>query len=314
MNFLPVLIPTLLLLLAVPVPAETTLTPAEITEKCQECHGEENLFGGGDDGSLHELTVEKEVFDASVHGKKFECTDCHFNAGWRTHPASGFDNPECAWCHTRGQPTAPSEIKDMLAAKRIAVPDSFLVAGDIAGSDHELEEDGASCEDCHTGHYVYASNDIRATTHPENVVITCGACHEDLISGENVLSKTMFYSVAAHRKEDLTGPYTYRNCTGCHRATLKHGLYPPEAVNYRCAECHAFPSEQTYMESKTGALRRPFHTASMAGPVKVWSALLNIFGGLTFLTVAGALVITAVLKSDPEFTGFLKTLYPKNKK
>lgn len=314
MKLLPVLIATILLLPAASVHGLTTLPPAEITEKCLECHGKEKLYGGGDDGSLHELTVNKETFEASVHGKKFDCIDCHFTAGWRTHPASGLDNPECAWCHTKGQPAAPSEIKEMLTVKQITVPDSFLVAGEIADGIHGVEDEGASCEDCHTEHYVYPSDDLRSATHPENVAHSCGACHEELINGENMLTKTMFYSVAAHRKEDLNGPYTLRNCTGCHRPTLKHSLYEPDAPNYKCSECHHLPAGETAGDSNTGILRRPFHAASVTGPAKLWSALLNIFGGLSFAAVAGGLILFTVLKSDPEFTGFLKSLNPKKNK
>jgi len=164
---------------------------------CTDCHGVHDLRGRDDPlskvnrlrvaetcGSCHpEITKQ---YEESIHGRAVQagigdsptCTDCH-GEHLILHP----DNPDagthasqlavdlCGDCHN----------DPVIIAKYSLRPD---VVNSYADSYHgwatrRKQSQAATCISCHSTHLVLASADPRSTVSDQNVVATCGRCHED---------------------------------------------------------------------------------------------------------------------------------------
>lgn len=167
------------------------------TAGCDDCHGTHDVRGHRDPespinrrnvsatcGECH-LEVADE-FVESIHGLALEaglddtpsCTDCHGehvilrpdDEDAATHSAN-LAIETCGGCHN--DPIIISKYN--LAG---GVVGSYLDSyhGWASRRGYELT---ANCVDCHTAHSVLPAAHPASAIHPDNVVATCGQCHED---------------------------------------------------------------------------------------------------------------------------------------
>ena len=149
---------------------------------CSDCHGAHAMIEADDDDAQTSHFHSPEV-----------CGSCHLLLfeEWKTESAHGIhwqageEGPVCTDCH------ASHEIADpTLSAARLASAancggchEEYLTT--FRDSFHGKANDlgfvsGATCADCHTPHRNLAANDPRSSVHPDNLVQTCGACHEGI--------------------------------------------------------------------------------------------------------------------------------------
>lgn len=164
---------------------------------CVSCHGSHDVKDRLDPaspifrsnipatcGQCHDSAAAE--FKESTHGAAFDrgapdapsCTDCHGDHDIRpkTDPDStlSFANittKTCPSCHAADR-----------LAKRYGVPVEKVQG--YYKSFHGLsagigDERVASCVDCHGGHKIFPSSDVRSATNPQNLAKTCGTqnCH-----------------------------------------------------------------------------------------------------------------------------------------
>jgi cytochrome b subunit of formate dehydrogenase len=150
---------------------------------CTSCHGEAHRIFAVDNsraptvrenapqmcGTCHELLFH-DWQEMSAHGMLWAeneegpvCTDCHASHGIvdPTTAASRIASPDnCGGCHD-----------EYLGSFR----DSFHGQATDLGM-HQ----GAVCADCHTPHNNLPASDPRSSVHPDNLIETCGQCHENV--------------------------------------------------------------------------------------------------------------------------------------
>ena len=149
---------------------------------CSDCHGAHRILATDNDraptsrenapemcGACHELLFH-DWQDTSAHGMAWLdgeegpiCTDCHASHQIvdPTTADSRIDSADnCGGCHD-----------DYLGSFR----DSFHGKATSLGM-HQ----GAVCADCHTPHKNLPATDPRSSVHPDNLVATCGNCHDDV--------------------------------------------------------------------------------------------------------------------------------------
>lgn len=149
---------------------------------CSDCHGGHRVYPVDNDrsptardnapemcGNCHELLFH-EWQEMSAHGMAWTesaespvCTDCHathhvVDPTTDTSRLESADN--CGGCHD-----------DYLSTFR----DSFHGQASDLGM-----ASGAVCADCHTPHKNLPASDPRSSVHPDNVVETCGQCHDNV--------------------------------------------------------------------------------------------------------------------------------------
>jgi len=138
------------------LPAEataSTVSRAHVPETCGACH---SLL-------LAQWTSE------SAHG-----------AAW---VAGSEDGPTCVDCHSSHE-----IVRATAAGRRLDLPED---CGGCHGDAYSTYRDGfhgkasdlgfatvANCSDCHTPHANLPADDPRSSVHPDNLVTTCGQCHD----------------------------------------------------------------------------------------------------------------------------------------
>jgi hypothetical protein len=148
---------------------DSPLNKIHIAETCGKCHAEISL-----------------EYNESVHGHALSdgitesptCTDCHGEHNIQTHldPESkvyATNIPKtCSECHTSEKVIGKFGLK----------PDRIETFKEsFHGIAVELgETTTANCASCHGIHNIYPKSDSRSMIHKDNVVVTCGQCHEDL--------------------------------------------------------------------------------------------------------------------------------------
>jgi cytochrome b subunit of formate dehydrogenase len=149
---------------------------------CSDCHGDHGIVPVKSDrapaahknspemcGSCHLLLLE-DWKNLSTHGERWQ---------------AGEDGPVCIDCH------ATHEIKDPTsAASRLALADNcggcheeYLTTfrDGFHGKANNLGfVSGATCADCHTPHSNLPEDDPRSSINSENLVATCGRCHDEV--------------------------------------------------------------------------------------------------------------------------------------
>lgn len=149
---------------------------------CSDCHGGHRVYAVDNDrsqtsrenapemcGSCHELLFD-EWLTMSAHGLSWEeneeapiCTDCHASHHIvdPTTAVSRIESADnCGGCH-----------EEYLSTFR----DSFHGQATNLGM-----AEGAVCADCHTPHKNLPASDPRSSVHADNLVETCGACHDNV--------------------------------------------------------------------------------------------------------------------------------------
>ena len=149
---------------------------------CSDCHGDHGILPVSSDrapaahknspemcGSCHLLLLE-DWKNLSSHGELWQ---------------AGEDGPVCIDCH------ATHAVKDPTsAASRLASADNcggcheeYLTTfrDGFHGKANDLGfVSGATCADCHTPHNNLPADDPRSSVHADNLVATCGKCHDDV--------------------------------------------------------------------------------------------------------------------------------------
>jgi predicted CXXCH cytochrome family protein len=188
-------------------------------ETCLACHGLPDQQITLPSGEILYLTVDPEIYNASVHGKAgYACVQCHTNITGYPHPKLAVSTrrevtltmyPACARCH-----------QDKYEAALDSVHQKALTSGN---------QNAAVCTDCHGAHNV-APPDQPRTRIPK----TCERCHSEIY-------KTYAQSVhgSALIGEGNPDVPTCIDCHGVHRvqgpSTSPFHLFSPQI----CARCHA---------------------------------------------------------------------------
>ncbi|MDP8208934.1 MAG: cytochrome c3 family protein [Candidatus Electryonea clarkiae] len=167
------------------------------TAVCSDCHGSHLLQSA----SNHESKINKinlantcgqchlkiaEEYKQSVHGRALahgitdspSCTDCHDeHLIYATDDPRSAVNPSnqadetCGKCHS-----------DPEMAARYGLPEAVIESYQDSYHGWAIGRGGktvASCEDCHNTHSIGSRLDPESSIHPDNVVATCGRCHEN---------------------------------------------------------------------------------------------------------------------------------------
>ena len=149
---------------------------------CSDCHGDHRIMeteaGRAPTahqnspemcGSCHTILFE-EWKDQSAHGLAWQedeegpvCVDCHAShqiVDPSTYDARHAGAQNCGTCH-----------EDYLTTFRDSFHGQALHLG---------MTEGATCADCHTPHKNLAADNPASSVHPDNVLDTCGNCHDNV--------------------------------------------------------------------------------------------------------------------------------------
>ncbi len=137
--------------------------------KCAECHFDS-----------HDVWSESSHGQAVAAGNTDSagCMDCHQLHAVKAVGQPGdpgywaFHTDACMKCH------ADTEMMERNGVMAVAV-NTYLSS--YHGKNYRLgyPEDVAGCVDCHSAHAIFPHDDERSSLYPENLVNTCGACHEN---------------------------------------------------------------------------------------------------------------------------------------
>jgi len=171
------------------------------TAKCAECHDDAH-----------------EVYHDSVHGKAIQagnmdsaaCLDCHNLHAIKEigdpndHDTKAFHTDVCQKCH------ADEELMDENGVNHLAV-ETFLSS--YHGKNYLLgyPELVAGCADCHTSHAILPHDDPKSSLNPDNLVETCGQCHEN---SSPMFTKFYSHGQMTDRENYPILFYTYISMTG----------------------------------------------------------------------------------------------------
>ena len=218
------------------LPGEKRVERSEIFDSnCLECHGQPGFAVPiGKDGAspYRHLAVDADALKESVHGR-YSCLECHTDIEQLPHDKE-LQSVDCVACHIqRGEGSAP-ERAHWLSNDNV---DLVIQTKHYANSVHAEKkgtENNAACADCHTAHYVYRSDDSRATTHKLNAPETCGNCHEE------ALNEYRHSIHGASLKTPWKGDSA--TCTDCHSAHEigeKGALKVHRVITEQCGTCHS---------------------------------------------------------------------------
>ncbi len=223
---------------------------ADITDPdCLECHGVKGYsvpLGEHGETEKKRLDINEDELHDSVHGK-LDCLDCHHDIEQVPHKKDGLEKVNCVECHLNlGAGTSP-ERKSWLDKDEVNI---VLQTKRYSHSIHANSnlKNNAGCADCHTGHYVYPSDQSKASTYKLNAPAMCGTCHEKALKE---------YRMSIHG-QTLKTPWKgdSASCTDCHSA---HQIAKTEQVDAHrvvtehCGKCHQREVE-SYMATTHGQL------------------------------------------------------------
>lgn len=220
---------------------------------CLECHGVEGYAvpsGAHGDEKKRRLDLNAEALRESVHGK-LTCLQCHQDIQQLPHDKKGLQAVDCVTCHLSLKEGTIPERRTWLIDQE---PDIVTKTKQYTTSIHAKEHKGtptkvnAGCADCHTAHYVFLSQDHRATTYRLNSPEMCGHCHEKALNE---------YRQSVHGMA-LRTPWkgesaTCSDCHSAHEATHKKALNASRVFTQQCRQCHA-QATKTYMFTTHGQL------------------------------------------------------------
>jgi nitrate/TMAO reductase-like tetraheme cytochrome c subunit len=192
-------------------------TPAD-DETCLACHADPALTLTLPGGEVRSMTADAAKLQASVHGGRLSCTDCHAGHGEYPHPAREYRTlaeylapfrEACKSCHFENY----TRMADSVHYK-------LLPRGDPRAP---------SCSDCHGGHEVGRPGQPRAALSQ-----VCARCHQGVFDT---------YARSVHGRALLEQHSAdVPVCTDCHRS---HALGGPHDEAWllesprRCGNCHA---------------------------------------------------------------------------
>ena len=204
--------------------ADSSTEPPEqgiSNESCYACHASPGLQVELDSGELLYLTIEREIYDNSVHGDLgYACVQCHTNITGFPHPERPGDTrrtlslelyTSCSECHS-----------DKYESTIDSVHDQALAAGNL---------EAAVCTDCHGAHDISPPNEPRS-----KIPQTCERCHSQIYD---------IYEGSVHGEALIgEGNPDVPSCIDCHGV---HNLEGPSNGEFHlfspsiCAKCHEDP-------------------------------------------------------------------------
>ena len=149
---------------------------------CSDCHGD------------HQILETDTARAATSHAKSPEmCGECHVLVlnEWKDHSAHGLawqaeeEGPVCVDCHNSHGIVDPTtdESRHLSASNCGGCHEDYLTSfrDSFHGkATHLGMAGGATCSDCHTPHRNLAADNPESSVHPDNVLETCGNCHEGI--------------------------------------------------------------------------------------------------------------------------------------
>lgn len=191
--------------------------PSSDVQLCLSCHANESLEVVLPSGEKRSLYVDGARFEASVHGKKLSCTNCHSDISSYPHPPRTFKTlreftlayyESCKGCHF-----------DNYTKSLDSVHYSLLSKGDLRAP---------ICIDCHGAHYV-----VPPRVPKFKISETCSRCHKEIYDR---------YAASVHGKALAVASNTdVPACTDCHKS---HDIEDPRKASFHlkspeiCARCH----------------------------------------------------------------------------
>jgi hypothetical protein len=176
-----------------------------VSATCADCHGAHAIADPDSPGSpVARANIPDtcgkchvgvtRVFKESVHGRELAkgnhdvpvCTDCHESHQIRSHyePTSATYatrvSGTCLKCHAN---QATIRKYDFLGLRAETYSESYHAAASKLG-----DTTVANCASCHSSHDIRSSTDPLSSTHPTNLVTTCGKCHTTDNPSESMLA------------------------------------------------------------------------------------------------------------------------------
>ncbi len=222
---------------SITLPGEIKLQKEDITEAdCQNCHGVKGFAVPLTDdtaAATRGLYVDERQLHQGVHGN-YSCLDCHVDIEALPHKDELL-KVDCKTCHIlQGEGTSP-ERSSWLSRDSMDIviqTKHYLQSVHAEKTDNKVN---ANCADCHTAHYVFKSDNTKATTYRLNAPATCGNCHAEELDE---------YRHSIHGAT-LNRPWLEidsASCTDCHSAheiSAKENLQSHRVITEQCAGCHS---------------------------------------------------------------------------
>ncbi len=195
-------------------------------EYCLSCHSQPGLTKTLPSGETLSLTIDPNLFDASVHGEEHKaCVDCHTNIASFPHPDFKAQNlrevtlslyTTCKQCHEDQY----NKILDSVHQKALA-----------SGNNN-----AAVCTDCHNPHQQTRITDPKTKqilpTARRRIPEVCARCHSAIYDQ---------YKNSVHGTALTEGNPDVPTCIDCHGV---HNIQNPTTASFRnstpflCAKCH----------------------------------------------------------------------------
>ena len=194
-------------------------------EQCLMCHEDPALR----DASGRSLSVNKEVFEKSIHGRSgISCVGCHNDLEKiKEFPhAEKLAGVSCGICH--------EEVQNKFAASI------------HAHAKQEPQIHQVNCVSCHGYHDILEKSDLNSKSNALNLAQTCGSCHFSKVNGKKGKGFVKGYLESVHGMAiSRTGLANSATCITCHSAHEVISTSDPRApisrrhVPNTCGQCHS---------------------------------------------------------------------------
>jgi cytochrome b subunit of formate dehydrogenase len=228
--------------------AEEAAAPKFPNEVCLGCHGMPGFALPKPDGSMRQLSVDKDAFLKSVHAKR-NCMDCHQDITDIPHNMTVDHKVGCVQCHQNMWKKAQEEGKTKeferlgVVVERI---ESYMKSVHARPSMADQSRTNATCYNCHNAHYIFPKDSAERVEARLKLPDVCGQCH---------VKERETYLTSVHGQEvTRKGNINAAVCSDCHSS---HGIESPQMESIRvsitrnCGTCHA-RQLKTYMGTYHG--------------------------------------------------------------
>lgn len=244
-------------LLVGPAAAQAEENASGPNNQCLQCHGQPGLATQVD-GKEISLYVDSQALERSKHAA-LNCTSCHQDKAQVPHEkvAYGLEQARqvqesCATCHAG-------------------------VAEEFQQSIHG-QTGAVTCSSCHGNHEILPATDPASPVHSQNLIETCGQCHEGPV--------TESYAESFHGKAVSLGSTEAATCVSCHGShdiLLQSDPASPvhkSNIPGTCAQCHTGPEQVNF----TAGIEH--FTLEPEGPGMPMYYTFKFFTWLTILTMS----------------------------
>ena len=221
-------------------------------KRCLKCHADEDeKTSEREDGTIVNIFVDEDQFEASVHGKQ-PCIGCHNSITKAQHDQPLPKSIGCVECHRE-------KWKEQLGSddpkyKRLDVVisqiDSYMRSIHARPNLKDQSRTNATCYDCHDAHNIGTIGSIQRAEHRQKNPEVCGRCHEE----QKDTYETSVHGKAVLEKHNADSAV----CSDCHTT---HNIDSPEqdavklAITQNCGRCHE-KQVKTYRASYHGQVTR----------------------------------------------------------